>query len=1062
MNKVINLDEVALYTRSGILEIDRKFIEFLSNRNFSNTHGIKSAEVVNSDVLIDLAILLEDFLTELFDIKEKNRELQTSHLSFELIHRARREFVQRHVVKKFSLDEQKRIAQEVRGLQILQQLNLVDSVDIDDLEYSLAQLMMRALHEESSLLEEYSLWAIHNKEGRKLHEEGSLFFLPQKTDYQNLIGEIEIRNRKGFNLTDSGMELSKVQAHANYCIFCHKQNKDSCRKGLDKLNELGIELKGCPLGEKISEMNFLKSKGYSIAALAMAVIDNPMIAGTGHRICNDCMNSCIYQKQEPVDIPQIETRILKDVLALPYGFEIYSLLTRWNPLNQKQRLPKKPSGKKILVCGLGPAGYTLSHYLLNDGHEVVAIDGLKIEPIDSSISGIDMLGNRQEFELIKDISKIYEPLSSRVIYGFGGVAEYGITARFDKNFLKVIRLLLERRSGFKMFGGIRFGSSITEKIAFEDYAFDHIALCLGAGRPNLVNFKNNFAKGVRLASDFLMSLQLNGAFRHDLLTNLQIRMPAIVIGGGLTAIDTACELKSYYVEQIKKFASRVQEIGYQNLVTKLNQEEKSIAEEFLSHANLLDKGIKDFLDVKVLYRKKMQDSPAYRLNANELKKAFEEGIEFVEFSAPKEAIIDEFGAVKELLCDDERVFKCKSLIVAAGTSPNVSIVREDRLDLPLDGIYLRALEGFKHIIKFDFSTGKGISFFGDLHPVYEGNVVKAMASAKNGYEEISSTLVKLKNKEPIRDVANDFVARIHKINRLSPYIVEILVYAPLIAIRTKPGHIFRLQNYHSFAKKENDYLLAMEGIAVTALSVDQDKSIISAIIVETGGSTSLIKRFQEGEPCIFMGPSGEPTHIPSNQTVLLVGGGRGNQPLTAIAELLTKNGCIVYFFAGYRLNSFVVNEGRMKKSCSKLIISIEDEDPKSGFFKGSVIEAIKNFFAKNRLKIDCIFTIGNNYLLHEVAKLKAMQVITDFAKAELSLSSLNSPMQCMMKGVCAQCLQRRIIDGREEFFYACANQDQNSDTLDFEHLHLRCQQNSLLEKVTNEIISQFKVRNENS
>ena len=57
-----------------------------------------------------------------------------------------------------------------------------------------------------------------------------------------------------------------------------------------------------------------------------------MAAGTGHRICNDCMKSCIFQKQEPVDIPQVETRTLKDVLELPWGFEIYSLLTRWNPL----------------------------------------------------------------------------------------------------------------------------------------------------------------------------------------------------------------------------------------------------------------------------------------------------------------------------------------------------------------------------------------------------------------------------------------------------------------------------------------------------------------------------------------------------------------------------------------------------------------------------------------------------------------------------------------------------------------------------------------------------------
>jgi flavin-dependent dehydrogenase len=35
----------------------------------------------------------------------------------------------------------------------------------------------------------------------------------------------------------------------------------------------------------------------------------------------------------------------------------------------------------VLIVGLGPAGFTLAHHLMNDGHTVVAIDGLKIEPL---------------------------------------------------------------------------------------------------------------------------------------------------------------------------------------------------------------------------------------------------------------------------------------------------------------------------------------------------------------------------------------------------------------------------------------------------------------------------------------------------------------------------------------------------------------------------------------------------------------------------------------------------------------------------------------------------------
>ena len=128
--------------------------------------------------------------------------------------------------------------------------------------------------------------------------------------------------------------LAGALDEANYCIWCHEQGKDSCSKGLKekpdadgtvafKKSPFGVPLAGCPLEERISEFHKLKTEGWAIGALAMIVIDNPTVCATGHRICNDCMKSCIYQRQDPVDIPQAETRTLKDVLELPWGFEIY-------------------------------------------------------------------------------------------------------------------------------------------------------------------------------------------------------------------------------------------------------------------------------------------------------------------------------------------------------------------------------------------------------------------------------------------------------------------------------------------------------------------------------------------------------------------------------------------------------------------------------------------------------------------------------------------------------------------------------------------------------------------
>ena len=167
-----------------------------------------------------------------------------------------------------------------------------------------------------------------------------------------------------------------------------------------------MTLAGCPLDEKISEMHTLRAQGSAIGAFAIIAIDNPMMAATGHRICNDCMKACIYQRQEPVDIPQAETRVLKDVLELPWGFEIYALLTRWNPLDIRRPLPRPDSGRKVLIVGLGPAGFTLAHHLMNDGHTVVAIDGLKIEPL-----GFDPCAP------VRDAERLFENLDDRVMAG---------------------------------------------------------------------------------------------------------------------------------------------------------------------------------------------------------------------------------------------------------------------------------------------------------------------------------------------------------------------------------------------------------------------------------------------------------------------------------------------------------------------------------------------------------------------------------------------------------------------------------------------------------------------
>src|SRR6185437_9638095 len=346
-----------------------------------------------------------------------------------------------------------------------------------------------------------------------------------------------------------------------------------------------------PLDEKISEMHTLRKTGDAIGALALVVVDNPMCAGTGHRICNDCMKSCIYQKQDPVNIPQIETGVLTDVLRMPWGVEIYGLLTRWNPLDVRRPYAMPYNGKNVLVVGLGPAGYTLVHHLTREGFAVAAVDGLKIEPLPVELTG-GSDGHTWTPPLpVKDFGALYEELDERVLLGFGGVSEYGITVRWDKNFLTLLYITLARKQHLRIYGGVRFGGTMTVDDAWA-LGFDHLALAAGAGRPTIIDIKNNLSKGIRKASDFLMALQLTGAYKRSSIANLQVQLPAIVIGGGLTAIDTATELLAYYLVQLEKVAKRVHDLvaekGVAAVRAMFDDEEWSELEVQLQHAKELE------------------------------------------------------------------------------------------------------------------------------------------------------------------------------------------------------------------------------------------------------------------------------------------------------------------------------------------------------------------------------------------------------------------------------------------------------------------------------------------
>jgi len=1133
-----------LYDRDGLVRLDAAFAGWLQTANVDVHARLMAARTApdqlaakdESNLLIEVARPLEDFLGALFGVAQEASELRARHSALAPLYDCKRLFVQRYVARIIKAAA----AITLDGAKVTAEANvparLEDGLEAWELAFALAvrehlgaDFKVETPTPAIEALTRYAAWALHHPEGKKRHRDGPLFKVPHKLDFEHLVPiETEVvdgvtrlklprpmlRHREGFALTDEGFDLVRALDHTNYCIWCHNQGKDSCSRGLRdrktgafQKSPFGVTLAGCPLEEKISEMNLLKSEGFSIGALAMAAVDNPLVAATGHRICNDCMKACIYQKQEPVDIPQIETRTLKDVLGLPWGFEIYSLLTRWNPLNLRRPMPRLATGRTVLVVGLGPAGFNLAHHLMNDGHTVLGIDGLKIEPLPARQSGVKPDGVRVPFAAVRDVDSLREDLGERAMAGFGGVAEYGITVRWDKNYLKMVRLLLERRRQFSMFGGVRFGGTVTVESALA-MGFDHIALCAGAGKPTVLDLPNGLARGVRAASDFLMALQLTGAAKKDSIANLQIRLPVVVIGGGLTAIDTATESLAYYPLQVEKFLARheilVAERGEAAVFASMNDEERGIALEFIAHAQAMraeraaaqrerrEPDIAGLVNgwggVTIAYRRRLIDSPSYTLNHEEVLKALEEDIRFAEGLAPVAVEVDANGHASALKVAGEQngqkveaTLPARTILVAAGTQPNTVLAREDATHAFIDGKYFRALDEEGHpatpervakpaevrVLMYRAADGRFMSFFGDLHPSFAGNVVKAMGGAKQGYPVLTRTMDKLppsrRTPAEILAEANDqWRARVVRVDRLTPTIVEVVVEAPAAARNFEPGQFYRLQNYEARSKKVDGTLLTMEGLALTGAWVDKDKGLLSLITLEMGGSSDLCALLEPGEPVIVMGPTGTPTEIEPGETVVLAGGGLGNAVLFSIGQAFRKAGSKVLYFAGYKKPSDRYKVEEIEAAADVVVWACDEapgfpvDRPQDKTTVANIVEAMRQYAAGELGEqpipfsaADRIIAIGSDGMMNAV-RLARHSALKPYLKTDhRALGSINSPMQCMMKEICAQCLQlhRDPVTGKESVVFSCFNQDQELDRVDFACLRQRLRQNGVQEKI---------------
>ena len=206
---------------------------------------------------------------------------------------------------------------------------------------------------------------------------------------------------------------------------------------------------------------------------------------------------------------------------------------------------------------------------------------------------------------------------------------------------------------------------------------------------------------------------------------------------------------------------------------------------------------------------------------------------------------------------------------------------------------------------------------------------------------------------------------------------------------------------------------------------------------------------------------------------MLVGGGLGNAVLFSIGQALRAAGSKVLYFAGYKkaIDRYKVAE---IEHAADVVVWCCDEQP--GFvpardqdrgFVGNIVEAM-TAYAKGELGTqqipfagtDRIIAIGSDSMMAAVAAARHASLQPYLKPHHFAIGSINSPMQCMMKEICAQCLQTHIDPetGKTSHVFSCFNQDQPLDRVDFPGLKARLRQNSVQEKLTAQWIDRCLMR----
>lgn len=256
--------------------------------------------------------------------------------------------------------------------------------------------------------------------------------------------------------------------------------------------------------------------------------------------------------------------------------------------------------------------------------------------------------------------------------------------------------------------------------------------------------------------------------------------------------------------------------------------------------------------------------------------------------------------------------------------------------------------------------------------------------------------------------------RIVDVCQIAPNVTRMVIDAPLIAKKHKPGQFVILIN------GENG-----ERIPLTVADRDPEKGEIVVIFQEVGKSTMEMAALQAGDTMYdVVGPLGKATHIDNFGTVICVGGGIGTAPIYPITRALQEAGNHIITILGARSENLFIMEDEMAAVSDELYYTTDDGTKgRHGF----VTDEIQDILDKGT-KVDLVVAIGPAIMMKVVSNLTR--------KYELeTVVSLNSIM-VDGTGMCGAC--RVTVGGRTKF--VCVDGPEfNGHDVDFDELMKRQQ-----------------------